>query len=203
MRLEIGIGATRGEQAVLGKPLEGIVHAPRGLAASGQELHPGAIGVFFLLALIGDQGAADHFLWPGDCRRAGVGEAVIAVAASCASHHRTGPEQHGDDHLGLRPRQLLAKLGEVAAGQMAGFMRQHPDDLVRGLGLHHRAVIHENAAAVRDEGVKNALVEDHNLDVLLFQARGAKDRPCVVAQQLLGFGIADDRRPLVLLRKRR
>jgi hypothetical protein len=56
---------------------------------------------------------------------------------------------------------------------MPGFMRQNPDDLVRGLRLHHRAVIDENATAVRDEGIKNLLIEDHDLDVLLFQARRA------------------------------
>ena len=83
---------------------------------------------------------------------------------------------------------------------MAGFMRQHPDDLVRGLGLHHRAVVHENAAAVGDKGVEGAVVDDDDLDVLLFQTRGAQDRPGVFAQQLLGLGIADDRRALFLLR---
>jgi len=36
---------------------------------------------FLLLAHIRDQGAADHFLRPGDGGRAGIGETVIAVAA--------------------------------------------------------------------------------------------------------------------------
>jgi len=45
---------------------------------------------------------------------------------SCARHDRAGAEQHGDDHLRLRLRQLLVKLGEMAAGKVAGFMRQYP-----------------------------------------------------------------------------
>ena len=203
MRLHIGIGAARGEQALIGEPLEGVVHALGGLAGRGQKLHAGAVGVFFLLAPIGEQGAADHFLRRGDRRRAGIGQAAIGVAASCARHHRAGAEQHGDDHLGLRLRQLLAHLGEMAAGEVAGFVRQHADDLVRGLRLHDRAVIHENAAAVGDEGVEGALVDDHHLDVLLFQTGGAQDRPGIVAQQLLGLGVAEHRRAPVLLRKRR
>ncbi len=83
---------------------------------------------------------------------------------------------------------------------MAGFMRQHPDNLVRGLRLHDGAVIYENAAAIRDKGVKRTIVDDDNLDVLLFEARRAQNRPGVFAQQLLGLGIADDRRALFLFR---
>ena len=58
---------------------------------------------------------------------------------------------------------------------MSGFMRQHPDQLVRGLGLHDGAGVHENAAAVGDERVEGTVVDDHRLDVLFFQARGAQD----------------------------
>ena len=84
----------------------------------------------------------------------------------------------------------------MAAGQMAGFVRQHSDDLVRGLRLHQRAVIHENAAAIRDEGVESAVIDDDDLDVLFFEAGGTQDRPGVLAQQLLGFGVAEHRRAL-------
>jgi len=168
-----------------------------------EKLHPGAVGIFLLLAHIGDQGAPDHFLRPGDHGRAGIGQAAIAVAASCARHHRAGAEQHGDDHLGLRLRHLLAHLGEMTAGEVAGFMRHHPDDLVWRLRLHHRTVVHENAAAICDEGVKNALVDNHDLDVLLFQPCRSQDRPGIFAQQLLGLGIADYRWALGLLRKGR
>ena len=90
----------------------------------------------------------------------------------------------------------------MTAGEVAGFMRHHPDDLVRGLRLHHRTVVHENAAAICDEGVKNALVDNHDLDVLLLQPGRSQDRPGIFAQQLLGLGIADYRWALGLLRKR-
>ena len=93
----------------------------------------------------------------------------------------------------------LAQLGEMAAGEMAGFVREHADDLVRRLRLHHRAVIDEDAAAIGDEGVERAVVDDDHLDVLLFHSGGAQDRSRVVAQQLLRLGIAQDRRALVLL----
>ena len=43
--------------------------------------------------------------------------------------------------------------------------------------------------------LKDALVDDHDLDVLLRQAGSLQDRLGVFAQQLLDLGIADDRRP--------
>ena len=136
----------------------------------------------------------------GEHGGAGIGQAAVAAAALRARHHRAGAEQHGDDHLGLGLRHLLAHLGEMAAGEVAGFMRHHADDLVRRLRLHDRAVVDEDAAAVGNEGVEDALVDDHHLDVLLFQTGGAQDRPGIFAQQLLGLGVAEHRRALVLLR---
>ena len=82
MRLHVRIRPACGEQAVVGKPLEGFVHALGGLTGRVEKLHPGAVGIFLLLAYIGDQGAPDHFLRPGDHGRAGIGQAAIAVAAS-------------------------------------------------------------------------------------------------------------------------
>ena len=61
-----------------------------------------------------------------------------------------------------------------------------------------RAVIDEDAAAVGDEGVERRIVDDDDLDVLLLEAGGAQDRPRVVAQQLLGLGVAQDRRAFLL-----
>ncbi|MFK4578608.1 hypothetical protein ABIF83_002055 [Bradyrhizobium ottawaense] len=87
--------------------------------------------------------------------------------------------------------------------QMPGLVREHADDLVRGLRLKDRAVIDEDAAAVGDERVERAVVEDHHLDVLLLQTRGAQDRARIFAQQLLGLGVAQDRRPLLLRPRRR
>src|SRR4051812_3982205 len=91
----------------------------------------------------------------------------------------------------------------MAAGQVAGLVREHPDNLVWGVRFHQRAVIHENAAAVGDEGVETAVVDDDDLDVLLLQPRAAQDWPRVIAQQLLDLGVAQQRRTPVLLGPRR
>ena len=83
----------------------------------------------------------------------------------------------------------------MTAGDVAGFVREHADHLVRRVRLHQRAGIDEDAPAVGDERVEGALVDDHDLDVLLRQAGRLQDRLGVFAQQLLDLGVADDRRP--------
>ena len=81
----------------------------------------------------------------------------------------------------------------MPAGEVAGLVRQHADDLIRCIRLHDRAAVDEDAAAVGDEGVEGDIVDDHHLDVLLLQTRRAQDRTGVVAQQLLGLGVPDQR----------
>src|SRR5262249_58936816 len=101
MRLEVGIGAARSEQAFVREALECFVHSRWGLSGSGKKLYTGAIRIFLLLSLIGQQGPPDHFLWTGNCGRPGVGEPVVWIAAPRTSHHSACAEQHGDDHLRL------------------------------------------------------------------------------------------------------
>jgi hypothetical protein len=88
---------------------------------------------------------------------------------------------------------------DMAAREVAGLVRQHADELVRRLRLHDRAVIDENPAAIGDEGVERAVVDDDHLDVLLLESCDAQDRAGIFAKQLFGLGVAQDRRPLVLL----
>jgi len=90
----------------------------------------------------------------------------------------------------------------MTAGQMAGFVRQHPDDLVRRLRLHQGAVIDEDTVTVGDEGVEYRLVDNGDLDILFLKARSAQDRLGVVAQQLLGLRVAQDRQALWLFGER-
>ena len=128
---------------------------------------------------------------------AGVCQPDITVAAR-ARRQRACAKQHRDDHLRLRLSQLLAQAGEMAAGQVAGFVRQHSDDLVWRFRLHQRAVIDENAAAIGDKRVEHGLIDDRNLDILLLEAGGPKNRSRVVAQELFGLGVAQDRELFLL-----
>ena len=163
-----------------------------------RNLHAGAVGVFFLLALIGQQRAADHFLrarsapprrhWPrpllllpprapATIAPAPSSMAMIIWVCACASCSRS---------FDRWPPAIWPV--SCASTPMIWF---------GVLRLHQRAGIDEDAAAVGDEGVEGAVVDDDDLDVLLFQAGGAQDRRGVVAQQLLDLGVADQRRALV------
>ena len=53
-------------------------------------------------------------------------------------------------------RNLLAHARQMPAGDVAGFVGEHADHLVRRVRLHQRAGIDEDAAAVGDEGVERA-----------------------------------------------
>ena len=80
----------------------------------------------------------------------------------------------------------------MAAGDVAGLMRDHADDLVGRLGLQQRARVDEHAAA-GDEGVEARIVDENDVDARLRQSCGLEDRPGVVAHQRLDLGVAHDR----------
>ena len=86
----------------------------------------------------------------------------------------------------------------MAAGKMARFVSQDADDLIGRIRLSQGAVVHEDAAAVGNEGVEGGVVDDHDLDILFFETGRAQDRAGVVAQQLLCLGVAQQPRAALL-----
>lgn len=189
MRLRVGIGVARGIERLIAQPLERVVQPLGGLPGRGEEFHGGAVGLFLLAALIGEERPADRFLRRED----GGGTGVAHRVGAGAGNHRADPEQHGDDRGGLRGRELFAQPREMAAGDVAGFVREDANDLVRRPQFHDRAGVHEDAPAVHHERVEAAIVDDGDLDVLLREPGAAQDRLGVVPQQLLGFGVANGR----------
>jgi hypothetical protein len=49
--------------------------------------------------------------------------------------------------------------------------------------------------SVHHEGIKSAIIDDNDLNVLLRKMRDAQNGPHIVAQQLLNLGVTDDRLP--------
>jgi len=70
----------------------------------------------------------------GDGGGAGLAHPIIAAAA--AGHHCADAEDHGEDRLRRRRGQLLAQARQMSAGDVAGLMREHADDLIRRVGIH-------------------------------------------------------------------
>ena len=93
MRLQIGIDVARPNRALVGEPLEGVVHALGRLAGGGEELHAGAVGLLLLGADVGEQRALDHGLRRLNGRHPAL--APLALPLRDAGDHRADAEQHG------------------------------------------------------------------------------------------------------------
>jgi hypothetical protein len=101
-------------------------------------------------------------------------------AARAPATQRPG-QQHGDDQLGLRAGDLFAQLCQMSPGEMAGFVGEHADDLVRCIGLAQRAVVDENPAPVGDERVEGRSLMMTTW-MFCFSSPAAQDRARIVAQ---------------------
>ena len=129
--------------------------ADMGLAGLGQEFDACLVGLLLLGALVRQQRVHQDGLWG----REG-GHAKLASIVACgASRRRTRdgrPKagQHVDDGRGLDSRQLFAHAREMSAGEVTGFVSEHANEFVRGLGLHQGPDIHENPATVGHERVE-------------------------------------------------
>ena len=80
----------------------------------------------------------------------------------------------------------------MTACDMAGFMRENANQLVGRLRFHDGADIDENLLAVCDERVKRPIPDNDDLRCARAYARRFENRRRVVAQQLLGLGVAND-----------
>ena len=174
VRLQVGIGPAGREQHLVGEPLEGVVHALGRLVGRLEEADAGAVGLLLLLTRIGEQRALDHALCTDhpDRRIAAHG----AAPRRRRGGHGADPEQHGEDRRGLRIGELGTQLAQVAAGDVAGLVGHHADDLVRRLRVHQCAGVDEDALGVDDEGVEGAIVDDDDADVALAEAGRFEDR---------------------------
>ncbi len=97
----------------------------------------------------------------------------------------------------------LAQAGEMAAGDMAGLVGHDADELVGAAAVENGAGIDEDAAAIGDEGVEGAAVDDDDVGLAAADIGDAEQRPGIVAQQILDLGVADDRQAARHLRARR
>ncbi len=97
-------------------------------------------------------------------------------------HHQRG---------GLRFRYLRPQPRQMAAFDVAAFVRDHADQLIGRLCIHDRAGMHEHVVAVDDEGVEGAVVDDVDIDVLRAEPGGFKDRLRIGPQQRFRLSVAD------------
>ena len=120
-----------------------------------------AVGGHLLGALVAEDAALRHLAAAGRNAHAGAGKA--AAVGGGAGDHGADAEQRGDDGHRLGALELVAQPLLVAAGDVAGLVRDDADDLVGRFGLHQRAGVDEQAAP-GDEGVEARIVDQNDLD---------------------------------------
>ena len=89
--------------------------------------------------------------------------AWIATLLPRRAHGCGATQQHRRDgeHLGVP--DLLAQAGQMTSMDMAGFVRDHADQLVGRFGLHDRAQVDEDTLAIRHEGIEGAIIDEDDL----------------------------------------
>ncbi len=197
MRHEIRVHRRRLEQGFAGEAFEGCQHSLRGLAGGGQVFHAGAVGRLLLAALVGEQRAPDQLLRARHhADHAGIVHADRRRPVAARRHRLRADggdaRQHAGDRQDLRARQFFALARQMAARDMAGFVSQHADHLVRRLGFDQRADVDENLLPVGDEGVEAAVADQNDLRGARIDPGRAEDRSGIVAHELLDLRIADD-----------
>ena len=113
--------------------MNSIEHALGRLAGGGEEFHAGVVGLIFLRAHIGEQRALDRRLRRHDRRGADIAGAAAAVRAPATT--APTPSSMATIEAVCAVRELLAQARQMAAGHVAGLVREHADDLVRRLGV--------------------------------------------------------------------
>ena len=135
-------------------------------------------------------------------RLAGAGRSRPAAAAAAhgAARQGAGAQDHLQDLHGAEVVQLFLHAREMAAGDVAGLVRQHADQLVRRLGAHDQAGVDKDALAARHEGIERVVLDDHDLDRVGVEAGRLPDRRHEGPDGVLDLGVADQIEALTLLR---
>ena len=143
-----------------------------------RKLQARLVGRRFLLPPLGQQRAHDHLVAAEHDALAGAAEVACAVAAGdAAGNHQADAEDLRQQRARLVLGDARAQRGHVAAGDVAGLVRDDADHLVGRLRLHQRAGVHEHVAAVEHEGVEALVLHDAHLDAARAEAGSLEDRP--------------------------
>ena len=80
----------------------------------------------------------------------------------------------------------------MAAGDVAGFVREHADNLVGIFSRQDEAGVDEDVLTAGDERVHARIVDDVNFYVVRIEARGFEQRVRIDAQRVFDLGVADE-----------
>ena len=102
-------------------------------------------------------------------------------------------QDEGQNGLGAGIPERFVGAGQMTAGDMAGFVRDHPDQLVRRVGRDQQAGVNEDFLSAGDERVQRRRLHDQDFYGVRVDARGLEQWRAVDADGSFDFRIPDHR----------
>ncbi len=195
MAAHIGRLAARQQHFLAAQLFQDFHHAAAGLADLIEVFHAGLIGRLFLVAVILQQHAARHF-------RPAHHDAHTGLALA-GRGDGDGAQHHRQDLRDACTAQLVLQARQMAAGDMAGFVRDHPHDLVGVVGAHQQPGIQEQVLPAGDEGVDIVAIDDEDADIVRLQPCRREQWRRIVADGIFDFRIANQAHARCHRRQRR
>ena len=167
--------------------LEHFHHAASRLMGGAEESLPHLVGGGFLHTAEGEELRHRGLLAELDRAHAGLAR---------AHRHRGDPHRQADQHGNARLLHRAGVADHVSARDVASFMRQDADDLVRRFELHERTGVDEDVffrighGALRREGVDLRILYEIEMHGVGIDACGFQDWHLIAAQHTLNLGIA-------------
>jgi hypothetical protein len=192
-RIPLGIRV----KLLAGKALECRQHAETGLLRGVEVRQTGLVGSRLLRAALCRQAAHNHLVATHHDALPGAAYVAAAVATGDgASDHGADAEKLDQQGARLVLGDATAQSRHVSAGDVAGFVCEDADHFIRRIRLHKRAGVHEDVAAIDDEGVEGVVVDDAHRDAPGTEPRGLEDLLRVVVEESFDFRVADERQAL-------
>ena len=157
MRHHIGTDVAQRDHRLLGELLEQVQHALAGLSGGGEEFDRRLVGGSLQGARIAQDQALGEALRSHHDAAARLGD--LAVTGHRPTGDGGGPDQHADDRNIALASDFVLHAGQMAAGDMTGFVGQNADHLIRCLRLAQKAGIDEDALATGHEGINARIID--------------------------------------------
>lgn len=168
--------------------------ATRRLAGALEECKAGLVGCRLLRPAVGQQVALGDLLTALHDGHAGI--------RTARRDGRGSPEHQRKDGGRRGVAQRILRARQMAAGDVAGFVRDHADDLSGVLGAHDQAGIDEQVLSASNEGIQRTVMHQKDVDGLRRQAGGVEQWRAIGPDGIFDLRVADEAGGLPLRRRR-
>ncbi len=180
----VGVLAGRHQRFLVAHDVEESEQPAPRLAGPVEEGHGRLVGRRFLHPAVFDQRAPRHRAAACDHRRTDLAR---------ARDNRCRAEDEADDRRGAGVAQGVLGAGQMTAGDMAGFVGDHADQLIGRLDPEQEAGEQEDPLAAGDEGIQLVVVDQVDPDRARVQPGGPEHWRRVQTNGMFDLRVPDDR----------